>query len=103
MRSDTPPTTITRVAAGRAQEPRVMRLLIGIGAVVALAVVVLFVLLLSERGETANLRTEIDGLKVAFNDSAADGQKLADQVRSLGQTPVVAPAVPGERGTPGAT
>lgn len=87
-----------------------MRVLIVIASLTALAAIYLFVLVLGGlrtvsdlQGAASNDHADLLAVKTAQQEAAAKSQALFDQVKALGQTPVVTPAVPGAgpAGTPG--
>lgn len=88
--------TIVQPAADAGRDARAHRWLY-VGAALFLAGLgVLAFLWLAQRGEIGQLRD--DG-----NVTAGQAQQLAQQVRSMGGTPVVTPATPGPQGPIGAT
>lgn len=98
--------TVVAPAARRARDTRGRRLGSILTAVCALAVVVLFAVFLNYRNET---RADLDALRASSterittlsgkaDDAARAAQRLGDQVRALGGTPVVQPPQPAAPG-----
>lgn len=95
MTDDLNRTIVTRAAdAGR--DARAHRWLYVGGLAVVLGIGVLAFLWLAQRQEIGQLRD-------SGNTTASQAQQLAQQVRSMGGTPVVTPATPGPQGPVGAT
>jgi hypothetical protein len=85
----------TNEAAADARANGAHRLLLLLGITGVLGVLVLAAALLWQNAH-------INGLRDAGNTTASQAQQLAQQVRSLGGTPVVTPATPGPQGPTGA-
>ncbi|WP_211246647.1 hypothetical protein [Amycolatopsis taiwanensis] len=85
---------IVQPAARSARDSRSHRLIYVAGALLVLGIIGLAVLWWGQHQQIAQLRA--DG-----NTTASQAQQLAQQVRSLGGTPVVEPPVPGPQGPQG--
>lgn len=94
-------TKIVNEAAARAGRDRVAR--------IALVLMVLFLAVagvyfgpraIQQGNDIDSLRVQSQANATAANQNAMDGQKLAEQVRALGGTPIVEPAPPTAQATP---
>ncbi|MFB9925984.1 hypothetical protein ACFORO_12605 [Amycolatopsis halotolerans] len=85
-----------REAARQARDDRAHRLMAILGGIGILGVIILGVFVFLQS-------SEIGGLRDTGNATASQAQQLAQQVRSLGGTPVVTPPAPGPSGPQGAT
>lgn len=99
--SDERSAAISSAAAHSAREPRTLRLISALLALVALAAAVLFALWLGEHQRTSALTGQVTGLhgdlasvQAQQQDAAAKSRALYDQVASLGKVPVVSAAAP---------
>jgi hypothetical protein len=92
----TNPDPIAKEAAHQARDDRAHRWIVILAGIGILGVAVLGVFLFLQSSEIGSLRE-------SGNSTAAQAQQLAQQVRTLGGTPVVTPAAPGPSGPQGAT
>jgi hypothetical protein len=88
----------TAEAAAEARDNRAHRLFLAIGVAGCLATLVLAGAIVWLIGHVGQQDARITHLVDAGNDSAKQGQQLAEQVRGLGATPVVQPAAPAPSG-----
>lgn len=93
--SDDIQRSIVQPAAEHARDRWMHRGLWVAALLLVIGVLVLFAITLSQRGQIGDLAAQADR-------NAETSQQLADQVRSLGGTPVVEPAIPGPQGPQGA-
>lgn len=93
-------------AADLAKDPKANRRIILIGSVVAVGVVLLFSLVLVGLVRSNGLEAQLTNVVALLNTSLSNEAALGNQLRSVGQTPVVTPqsapiSIPGSAGVNG--
>lgn len=90
-----------RMSAARAVDRGARRWMYALAALVVVSVLALGWFLLRAWGDVQQLRQEASSATAAASNNADAAQRLAEQVRQLGQQPVVEPPQRGEQGQPG--